>query len=217
MAKKKKGSIMKKWQICTLGVIIIGAGCYIKMANFPNSKFDLNKNVKQGQEIVQQSVDEASTNVEKTIKKINVKKNSHKNFVSVAFVGTNTKGETVYKIIKRPYDKKNGSKVDFAIKELLKGPSFVENHQGLSSEIPADVKINSIKETKDRVTIDLNDSFQNGGGTNSIYERMFQLIKTANKNTKKPVFLNINGIQADVIGGDGIMITQPLNDKSLGE
>ena len=62
----------------------------------------------------------------------------------------------------------------------------------------------------------LNSAFEQGGGTESLYKRLFQLIKTAKRNTSKPVYLYLDGNKADVIGGEGIMITQPLNDNSLG-
>jgi spore germination protein GerM len=65
--------------------------------------------------------------------------------------------------------------------------------------------------------IDLTSAFESGGGTDSTYRRVRQLIKTANANTKLPVYLYINGKQASVIGGDGIMIKQPLNERSLDE
>ena len=58
-------------------------------------------------------------------------------------------------------------------------------------------------------------TFENGGGTDSIYKRLYQLIKTAKRNTDKPVYLYIEGNKAEVIGGEGIMINQPLNEKSL--
>ena len=57
--------------------------------------------------------------------------------------------------------------------------------------------------------------FETGGGTDSLYKRLYQVIKTANRNTNLPVYLYIDGQKAEVIGGEGIMITQPLNDRSL--
>ena len=54
-----------------------------------------------------------------------------------------------------------------------------------------------------------------GGGTESTYTRIKQLIKTAKANTNLPVYLYINGRQADVIGGEGIMLKQPLSERSL--
>ena len=35
--------------------------------------------------------------------------------------------------------------------------------------------------------------------------------------TKLKFIIRVDGKQADVIGGDGIMITQPLNENSIGE
>ena len=63
--------------------------------------------------------------------------------------------------------------------------------------------------------IDLSSAFEGGGGTESLYTRLNQLIKTATANTNLPVYLYINGHQADVVGGEGIMIKQPLNERSL--
>ena len=40
-------------------------------------------------------------------------------------------------------------------------------------------------------------------------------IKTVNANTSLPVYLYINGKQANVVGGEGIMLKQPLNEGSI--
>ena len=85
----------------------------------------------------------------------------------------------------------------FAIKELVSGPTKWEKSKGFTSEIPQGTKILSIREAE------------------STYIRIKQLIKTAKANTNLPVYLYINGKQADVIGGEGIMIKQPLNERSL--
>ena len=55
----------------------------------------------------------------------------------------------------------------------------------------------------------------NGVYTESLYKRLYQLIKTARRNTTKPVYLHINGNKVEYIGGEGIMITQPLSENSL--
>ena len=104
----------------------------------------------------------------------------------------------------------------YAIKELLLAPSdWEKSNKGLSSEIPSDTKILSIRESSNNILIDLSSSFESGGGAESTYIRVYQLIKTAKANTKLPVFLYINGKQAEVIGGEGIMIKQPLSERSL--
>ena len=137
-------------------------------------------------------------------------------YVNVFFIGQNANKEEVYKTVNREYDKDaDGSKIKFAIQSLIAGPLQKEKADGIYSEIPTETKIIAINETTDKVIINLNSAFENGGGTESIYKRLNQLIKTAKKNTNKPVFLYIEGKKADVIGGEGIMITQPLNDNSL--
>ena len=105
----------------------------------------------------------------------------------------------------------------FAIKELISAPTEWERNKGLSSEIPSNTKILSVREGSNNVLVDLSPAFESGGGAESTYIRVHQLIKTAQANTKLPVYLYINGKQADVIGGEGIMIKQPLSEKSLND
>ena len=105
----------------------------------------------------------------------------------------------------------------FAIKELVSAPTKYEKSKGIISEIPSSTKIISIREGNSNIMIDLNSAFESGGGSDTIYRRIKQLIKTANTNTSMPVYLYINGKQVDVIGGDGVMLKQPLNERSLDE
>ena len=139
-----------------------------------------------------------------------------KTYINVYFIGQNDNKEEVYKAVNREYDKDvDGSKIKFAIQALISGPKPNEKSKGVYTEIPAATRIISINETADKVIINLNADFEQGGGTESIYKRLNQIIKTAKRNTSKPVYLYINGSKAEVIGGGGIMITQPLNENSL--
>lgn len=140
-----------------------------------------------------------------------------KEYVNIVFIGQNDNHEEVYKIVKREYDPDiDGSKIKYAIGSLILGPKQGEKSKGVYSEIPSGTEIIGVQERTDKVIINLSSQFEYGGGTDSVYKRLFQLIKTARKNTEKPVYLYIDGKQADVIGGDGIMLTQPLSDNSLG-
>jgi spore germination protein GerM len=105
----------------------------------------------------------------------------------------------------------------YAVKELVMSPSKWEKSKGLTSEIPQNTKILSIRESSGNVLVDLSSDFEAGGGAESIYMRVKQVIKTVNANTSSPVYLYINGKQANVIGGEGIMVKQPLNERSLDE
>lgn len=137
-------------------------------------------------------------------------------YVNVFFIGQNDNKEEVYKAVKRQYDETvDGSKIKYAIESLVAGPRPNEREKGVYSEIPAGTEVLSIKEYPDKVIINLSAAFETGGGTDSLYKRLYQLIKTAKRNTTLPVYLYIEGEKADVIGGEGIMLNQPLNDSSL--
>ena len=112
---------------------------------------------------------------------------------------------------------KENSCFEFAIKELIKAPTKWEKSKGFTSEIPAGTKLRSIRQTSGNILIDLSSDFETGGGAESTYMRVKQIIKTVNSNTSSPVYLYINGHQANVIGGEGIMLKQPLNERSLDE
>lgn len=106
---------------------------------------------------------------------------------------------------------------EFAMNELINAPSKWEKSKGFTSEIPQGTKILSIRDSEGSMLLDLSSNFEAGGGAESTYMRVKQVIKTVNANTALPAYLYINGHQANVIGGEGIMIKQPLNERSLDE
>lgn len=194
---------MKNWQKVGLITLIVGTMGFVKLAFFSNVEKPT-PSVAPVEEAVQKP------------EEINV--DVPKSYVTVYFIGQNSNKEEVYKIVKREYHVgENGTKLRFAIENLLKGPSAKEKTKGVYSEIPQSTRLISLSETPDKVTINLSADFEQGGGTDGLYKRLYQLIKTANKNTALDVYLFINGKQADVLGGEGIMINQPLNSKSLEE
>lgn len=106
---------------------------------------------------------------------------------------------------------------EFAINELIKAPTKQEKAKGYTSEIPVGTKVLSLRESANTNFIDLSSMFESGGGAESTYVRVKQIIKTVNANTSTPTYLYINGKQANVIGGEGIMIKQPLSERSFDE
>lgn len=139
-----------------------------------------------------------------------------KEYVNVYFIGKNEHNEEVYKAVKRVYNKDvDGSKIRYSVSCLIKGPKPEEQQRGVYTEIPSDSQIINITETPDKVVVNLTSSFVTGGGTESLYKRLYQLIKTAKLNSNLPVYLFIDGQRADVVGGEGIMLSQPLSNSSL--
>lgn len=139
-----------------------------------------------------------------------------KEYVNVYFIGKNEHNEEVYKAVKREYNKDiDGSKIKFSVNSLIRGPRPEEKQRGVYTEVPAGSEVINITEQSDKVVVNLNSSFVTGGGTESLYKRLYQLIKTVNLNSKIPVYLYIDGQRADVVGGEGIMLSQPLTNSSL--
>ena len=139
-----------------------------------------------------------------------------KAYVTVYFLGMDKNNSSIFKTVKRevPADK---NKLRFALTQLVAGPTQYEKNLGVYSEIPKNVQIMGVVESDKKIIIDVSSNIQTGGGADSLYSRFKQLIKTAiaNSNPKKPIYLYIDGKQAEVIGGEGIMITQPLSENSL--
>lgn len=193
---------MKNWQKIGLILLILATLGYIKLAFFPNSDLIPTKQEESKEET--QEKPEAKT--------------TRKVYVNVFFIGQNENKEEVYRAVKREYNEEtDGSRLKFAIENLLKGPSAKEKSRGVYSEIPQGTRLISLEETPEKASINLSGDFEYGGGTDGLYKRLYQLIKTANKNSNTSVYLYLNGKQADVIGGEGIMINQPLNERSLDE
>ncbi len=137
-------------------------------------------------------------------------------YVNIYFIGKNENNEEVYKAVKRVYNKEvDGSQIRFAVNALIKGPKPEERAKGVYTEIPSDSEVINISELSDKVVVNLNSAYVTGGGTDSLYKRLYQLIKTVKLNSKLPVYLFIDGQRADVVGGEGIMLSQPLSNSSL--
>ena len=104
------------------------------------------------------------------------------------------------------------SRLSFAMTELLKGPSENEKKAGFYTEIPSTTKLLKITETTKNITIDISKDFESGGGSTSMSMRLKQLANTSLDAAKdKPVYLELNGKKVDFIGGEGVIVSQPLS------
>lgn len=102
--------------------------------------------------------------------------------------------------------------VEGAVLSLLKGPTIKESQRGYYSEIPSDVNLLQVKRTGKSIIIDLSSAFEQGGGSESIENRVKQLSKTVKSlEPGKDIYLYIEGKQVEYLGGEGVYIKQPLN------
>jgi spore germination protein GerM len=105
-----------------------------------------------------------------------------------------------------------GEPVEFAVEQLLRGPTSMEANKGFFSEIPKGTKLLGVKEKGNGLRINLSEQFSAGGGSSSMQQRVAELSKTVQAAEKdKPVYLDVNGQELQVLGGEGIEVKEPIN------
>jgi spore germination protein GerM len=99
-----------------------------------------------------------------------------------------------------------------AVQSLLAGPASADKAQGAGTAVPTGVKINSLT-IKDRVAIvDLSGTFGSGGGSQSMYLRLGQVVYTLTEfPTVDRVQLKMDGKTVTTLGGEGLLIERPLS------
>lgn len=107
-------------------------------------------------------------------------------------------------------------KLKLALKALLKGPTDKELKSKLGSEIPIGTRLVSVQRENEKLIINLSEQFTYGGGASSIITRYKQLMKTLQANLNSPknaknIYLNIEGKPLERIGGEGLIISNPMN------
>ena len=99
-----------------------------------------------------------------------------------------------------------------AFEKLLAGPT--EGSE--STTIPKSTKLLGLKVNNDEIHINLSEDFTNGGGSSSMTGRVGQIVYTATTvNPNAKVYIDVNGKQLDVLGGEGVELEQPLTRESF--
>ncbi|MFN6566083.1 GerMN domain-containing protein [Dendronalium sp. ChiSLP03b] len=99
-----------------------------------------------------------------------------------------------------------------AFQTLLEGPSEGTD----STTIPKGTKLLGLKVENDEVHVNLSEDFTKGGGSTSMVGRVGQVIYTATTlNPNAKVYIDVNGKQLDVLGGEGVELQQPLTRESF--
>ncbi len=93
---------------------------------------------------------------------------------------------------------------------LARGPLPDEAARGLSSAVPADVTVRSASLVDGVLNVDLDPAFERGGGTASMFGRLYQLYYTLSQPSDvDAVTLAIAGRVVEVFGGEGIILDVP--------
>ena len=99
-----------------------------------------------------------------------------------------------------------------ALDELLAGPTDDERDgAGLFSTVPIGTELLDLNLVDGLATIDLSSEFESGGGSLSMMSRIAQVVFTATQfeNVDRVEFW-LDGAPVESIGGEGIMVDEPL-------
>jgi spore germination protein GerM len=99
-----------------------------------------------------------------------------------------------------------------AFETLLAGPTEGTD----STTIPPGTKLLAVKTTNNQVHVNLSEDFTTGGGSASMIGRLGQVIYTATSvNPNAQVYIEVEGEQLEVLGGEGLILEQPMTRESF--
>jgi len=98
-----------------------------------------------------------------------------------------------------------------ALRQLLAGPTAAERARGLRTNIPAGTRLRGVAVRGGIAYVDLTSRFETSGGSLSMRARIAQVVYTATQfRTVKAVRLKLAGRLAETIGGEGVVVDEPL-------
>ena len=102
--------------------------------------------------------------------------------------------------------------LESAVQRLLEGPDVQE----FATTIPKGTKLLGVDVESDGVHVNLSPEFTAGGGSASMMGRLGQLIYTATSlDPNAQVWIDVNGKPLDVLGGEGIVVEQPMTRENF--
>jgi len=114
--------------------------------------------------------------------------------------------------IKLPADTSPADALQVAFSNLMSGPDSA----GVATGIPEQTELLALSVEEDGVHVDLSEDFTFGGGSASMIGRLAQVVYTATTlDPDAPVWLSIKGEPLEVLGGEGLLVRQPITRTDL--
>lgn len=105
-----------------------------------------------------------------------------------------------------------------ALESVLDGPDSFERGYGLGSEVPEGTQLLDLTIDGGIARVDLTSEFESGGGSASMQTRLAQVVYTITQfPTVKGVLFSLDGEPVDVIGGEGIVVDEPVTRRDFAQ
>ncbi|WNZ21426.1 spore germination protein [Leptolyngbya sp. NK1-12] len=102
--------------------------------------------------------------------------------------------------------------VKAALEAMLQGTPESE----FTSTVPQGTQLRQVEIKPDGIHVDLSPEFTGGGGSASMTGRLGQVLYTATTlDPNAPVWISVEGKPLEVLGGEGLMIDQPMTRQSF--
>jgi spore germination protein GerM len=107
----------------------------------------------------------------------------------------------------------SSQKLNSALQSLLAGP---QGNFAYTTTIPQGTQLLDLKVKNKEIHINLSQEFTSGGGSASMVDRLGQILYTASSlDPESKVWIKVEGEPLEVLGGEGIMIAQPLTRQEF--
>lgn len=94
----------------------------------------------------------------------------------------------------------------------------ISENESSSTAIPETTKLIDLTVKEDGIHVNLSSEFTSGGGSTSMIARLGQVIYTASSlNYASPVWINVEGKPLEVLGGEGLIVEQPMTRQSFND
>lgn len=114
--------------------------------------------------------------------------------------------------IQLPAEASAADALEVAFANLMSGPDSA----GVSTGIPEQTELLALSVENDGIHVNLSEDFTFGGGSASMIGRLAQVVYTATTlDPDAPVWISVEGEPLEVLGGEGLLVRQPMTRRDL--